>query len=132
MSDDRKRFARWIDHDCEDSKEWVLSLIGGSWHSDDEALAITNEKLGTVVVGVSGVEEGDLKKLQETYKLTTPLTVAADKDGPKAYMLNKEAAVTVLVYKKGGEITKKFAFKDTAAAANGAKDVAAAAESVVK
>ena len=63
----------------------------------------SNAKLGTVVVGVSGVEAADLEKLQETHKLTTPLTVAVDKDGPKAYKLNKDAAVTVLVYKKGGE-----------------------------
>ena len=89
-----------------------------------------NEKLGTVVVGVSGVEAADFEKLQTTHKLTTPLTVAVDKDGPKAYKLNKDAAVTVLVYKKGGEITKNFAFKDTKAAAEKAKDIAAAAEEV--
>jgi len=92
----------------------------------------SNEKLGTVVVGVSGVQDADLKKIQETYKLTTPLTVAEDKDGPEAYKLNKDAAVTVLVYKKGGEITKKFAFKDTKDAAAKAKDIAAAARNVVE
>jgi peroxiredoxin len=91
-----------------------------------------NAKLGTVVVGVSGVEGADLEKLQETHKLTTPLTVAVDKDGPKAYKLNKEAAVTVLVYKAGGKITKNFAFKDTKAAAAKAKDIAAAAEEALK
>ena len=56
-----------------------------------------NVKLGTVVIGVSGVQAADLEKLQSTYKLTTPLTVAVDADGPAAYQLNKDAAVTVLV-----------------------------------
>jgi len=37
-----------------------------------------NDKLGTFVAGVSGVEEADLEKLQNTHKLTTPLTVAKD------------------------------------------------------
>ncbi len=92
----------------------------------------SNEKLGTVVVGVSGVQGADLKKLQEAYKLTTPLTVAVDKDGPKNYKLNKDAAVTVLVYKKGGEITKSFAFKDTKEAAAKSNEIAAAAQAVVK
>ena len=92
----------------------------------------TNKDLGTVVVGVGGVQAADFEKLQTTHKLTTPLTVAVDKDGPKAYKLNKDAAVTVLVYKKGGEITKSFAFKDTKAAAAKAKDIAAAAADAVK
>jgi len=92
----------------------------------------SNSKLGTVVVGVSGVEGADFEKLQSTHKLTTPLTVAVDKDGPKAYKLNKEAAVTVLVYKKGGGIAKNFAFKDTKSAAEKAKDIAAAAEDALK
>jgi len=87
-----------------------------------------NKDLGTVVVGVSGVSDSDFEKLQETHKLTTPLTIAVDKDGPAKYDLNKEAAVTILVYKKGGMITKNFAFKDTKAAAEKAKDIAAAAE----
>ena len=87
----------------------------------------SNENLGTVVVGVSGVTAADFEKLQETHKLTTPLTVAVDKDGPPGYKLNKDAAVTVLVYKKGGKITKNFAFKDTKAAAAKAKDIADAA-----
>ena len=91
-----------------------------------------NEKLGTVVVGVSGVEAADFEKLQKDHKLTTPLTVAEDKDGPKAYTLNKDAAVTVLVYKKGGEISKNFAFKTTKEAAEKAKDIAKAAEEAVK
>jgi len=67
-----------------------------------------NSKLGTVVVGVSGVEGADMEKLQETHKLTTPLTVAVDKDGPDKYKLSKDAAVTVLVYTKGGKISKNF------------------------
>ncbi len=92
----------------------------------------TNAKLGTVVVGVSGVAEADFDKLQSTHKLTTPLTVASDKDGPAKYNLNKDAAVTVLVYKKGGAISKSFAFKDTKAAAEKAKEIAAAAEEAVK
>ena len=91
-----------------------------------------NDKLGTVVVGVSGVAAADLEKLQTTHKLTTPLTVAEDKDGPAKYKLNKDAAVTVLVYKKGGAISKTFAFKDTKEAAEKAKDIAAAAEEAVK
>jgi peroxiredoxin len=92
----------------------------------------TNAKLGTVVVGVSGVEGADLEKIQETHKLTTPLTVAKDKDGPPKYNLNKEAAVTVVVYKKGGVVAKNFAFKDTKAAAEKAKEIAAAAEEAMK
>lgn len=92
----------------------------------------SNEKMGTVVVGVSGVADADLSKLQETHKLTTPLTIAVDKDGPKAYKLNQEAAVTVLVYKAGGKITKNFAFKDTKGAADKAKDIAAAAADALK
>ena len=92
----------------------------------------TNDKLGTVVVGVSGVEAADFEKIQTTHKLTTPLTVAEEKDGPSKYNLNKDAAVTVLVYKKGGEISKSFAFKTTKEAAEKAKDIAAAATEAVK
>jgi hypothetical protein len=92
----------------------------------------SNAKLGTVVVGVSGVEAADLEQLQTTHKLTTPLTVAVNKDGPTRYNLNKEAAVTVLVYKRGGAITKNFAFKDTKSAAAKASDIAKAAEEAVK
>ena len=92
----------------------------------------TNAKLGTVMVGVSGVAEADLEKLQETHKLTTPLSIAVDEDGPPRYKLNKEAAVTVLVYKKGGAITKSFAFKDTKAAAEKSKEIAEAAEAALK
>lgn len=92
----------------------------------------SNSKLGTVVVGVGGVEGSDLEKLQSEHKLTTPLTVASDKDGPKAYKLNKDAAVTVLVYKKGGTITKNFAFADTKSAAAKAKEIVAAAKSALE
>jgi hypothetical protein len=92
----------------------------------------TNEKLGTVVVGVSGVAAADFEKIQTTHKLTTPLTIAEEKDGPAKYNLNKEAAVTVLVYKSGGAISKNFAFKTTKEAAEKAKDIAAAAEEAVK
>jgi len=91
-----------------------------------------NAKLGTVVVGVSGVEAADFEKIQSTNKLTTPLTIAEDKDGPAKYKLNKDAAVTVLVYKKGGAITKSFAFADTKAAAAKAKEIAEAATEAVK
>ncbi|MSR55242.1 MAG: hypothetical protein EXS09_18440 [Gemmataceae bacterium] len=91
-----------------------------------------NSKLGTVVVGVGGVEGADLEKLQDTHKFTTPLTVAHDKDGPKKYNLNKEAAVTVLVYKKGGVISKSFAFKDSKSAAEKAKDIADAAKAALE
>jgi hypothetical protein len=91
-----------------------------------------NSKLGTVLVGVSGVAAPDLEKLQDTHKLTTPLTIAVNKDGPPAWKLNKEAAVTVLVYKRGGAITRNFAFRDTKAAAEKAKEIAAAAEDALK
>jgi hypothetical protein len=91
----------------------------------------SNSKLGTVVVGVSGVQASDFEKLQETHKLTTALTIAVDKDGPSKYDLNKEAAVTVLVYKKGGTIAKNFAFKTTKEAAEKAEAIAAAAKDVV-
>lgn len=92
----------------------------------------SNKDLGTCVVGVGGVSQADMEKLQETHKLTTALTVAVDKDGPSAYKLNKDAAVTVLVYKKGGQIAKNFAFKDTKAAAEKAKDIASAAQDILK
>jgi hypothetical protein len=92
----------------------------------------TNARLGTVVVGVGGVAASDLEKLQSTHKLTTPLTVAVDPEGPKAYKLNKDAAVTVLVYKRGGTILKNFAFKDTKEAAAAAKDIAGAAQDALK
>jgi hypothetical protein len=91
-----------------------------------------NEKLGTFVVGVSGVEEADFDKLQATHKLTTPLTIAKDKDGPPKYTLNKEAAVTVVVYKKGGAVHKNFAFKDSKSAAEKAKEIAEAAAEALK
>ena len=91
-----------------------------------------NAKLGTVVVGVSGVQAADFEKLQTTHKLTTPLTVAEDKDGPEKYKLNKDAAVTVLVYKQGGGSDKTFGFKDTKEAADKAKDIAKAAGEVAK
>jgi peroxiredoxin len=97
-----------------------------------DAVQKNNEKVGTVVVGVSGVADADLTKLQEEHKLTTPLTIAVDKDGPKAYKLNAEAAVTVLVYKAGGTITTNLGFKDTKGAADKAKDIAAAVEAALK
>jgi peroxiredoxin len=92
----------------------------------------TNEKLGTVVVGVSGVTESDFENLQKTHKLTTPLTVAEDKDGPGAYKLNKDAAITVLVYAKGGKIAKTFAYKHTKEAAENASTIADAAKDLLK
>lgn len=91
-----------------------------------------NGKLGTFVVGVSGVEEADFEKLQNTHKLTTPLTVAKDKDGPPKCSLNKEAAVTVVVYKKGGVVAKNFAFKDTKSAAEKVKEIAETASEALK
>jgi hypothetical protein len=92
----------------------------------------TNSKLGTVVVGIGGVEPADFEKLQATHKLTTPLTIALDKDGPARYKLNKEAAVTVTLYKEGGEVVKNFAFKDTKSAAEAAKQIAEATRSALK
>ena len=97
-----------------------------------DAVQKTNKDLGTVVVGVGGVSDADFEKLQETHKLTTPLTVAVEKDGPSAYDLNKEAAVTVLVYKRGGKVAKNFAFTNTKAAAEKAKDIVEAAQDVLK
>jgi hypothetical protein len=91
-----------------------------------------NEKLGTLVVGVSGVRPADFEKLQATHKLTTPLTIAEDKDGPERYKLNKEAAVTVVVYQEGGKVYKNFAFKDTKSALAKAKDVAKATTEALK
>jgi hypothetical protein len=91
-----------------------------------------NAKMGTVVVGVGGVTAADFEKLQTTHKLTTPLTIAEDKDGPSQYTLNKDAAVTVLVYKQGGDVSKNFAFKDTKAAAEKAGEIATAAKAVLQ
>ncbi|MBM4068730.1 MAG: hypothetical protein FJ271_07270 [Planctomycetes bacterium] len=87
-----------------------------------------NKEMGTLLVGVSGVEAADLEKMQDTHKLTTPLTIAKDKDGPKSYKLNKDAAVTVLVYKRGGAIHANFAFPDSKSAAAKAGKISQAAE----
>jgi hypothetical protein len=92
----------------------------------------SNKDLGTVVVGVSGVADADFEKLQETYKFTTPLTIAVKKDGPPAYDLNKDAAVTVLIYKKGGKVVKSYGFSDTKSAADKAKEIAETAEGALK
>ncbi len=89
-----------------------------------DAVQKNNDKIGTVVIGVSGVEAADFEKIQTTHKLTTPLTIATDKDGPKAYTLSKDAVVTVVVYQKGGAVTKNFAFKSTKEAAEKAKEIA--------
>ena len=97
-----------------------------------DAVQKKNKDLGTVVVGVGGVTDADFEKLQETYKLTTPLTIAVDPEGPPAYELNKEAAVTVLVYKSGGKIAKNFAFKDSKAAAQKAAEIASTAADALK
>jgi hypothetical protein len=97
-----------------------------------DELQRNNGKLGTVLVGVSGVTAPDLEKLQDTHKLTMPLTIAVNKDGPPAWKLNKEAAVTVLVYKRGGAITGNFAFADSLSAALRAPDIAAAAQDALK
>jgi len=91
-----------------------------------------NAKLGTVVVGVGGVQAADFEKLQKTYKLTTPLTIAVEENGPEAYKLDKANAVTVLVYAKGGAIHKNFTFADTKSAAAKASDIAASAQDVLK
>jgi hypothetical protein len=74
----------------------------------------------------------DFEKLQTTQKLTTPRTIAQDKVGPENYKLNLDAAITILVYKKGGNITKNFAFKDTKDVAEKAADVATAAKDALK
>ncbi len=92
----------------------------------------SNKDLGTFLVGISGVEASDLEKLQSTHKLTTPLTVGIDKDGPAKYELNKAAVVTVLVYAKGGAVHKSFGFTDTKSAAAKSAEIAAAASEVLK
>jgi hypothetical protein len=97
-----------------------------------DAVQKGNQKLGTVVVGVGGVTDADFEKLQETHKFTTPLTIAVEKDGPAAYDLNKDAAVTVLVYKKGGKVVKSYGFSDTTSAADKAKEIAETAEGALK
>jgi hypothetical protein len=89
-------------------------------------------KLGTVVVGVSGVTAADFEKIQTTHKLTTPLTIAVDKDGPSKYNLSKDSAVTVLVYQKGNKLSKSFTFKDTKSASEKADDIATAAKDALK
>ena len=91
-----------------------------------------DSKLGTFAVGISGVTESDFEKIQTTHKLTTPLTIAEDKDGPSKYNLSKDSAVTVLVYKKGNKLEKSFSFKDTKEASEKAADVAAAAKDALK
>ncbi len=92
----------------------------------------SNKDLGTVVVGVGGVTDADFEKLQETHKFTTPLTIAVEKDGPAAYALNRDAAVTVLVYKKGGKVVKTYGFSDTSSAADKAREIAETAEGALK
>lgn len=96
----------------------------------------SNAKLGTVAVGIGGVTPPDLEKLQATHKLTTPLCVMAkdaQKDGPKGYNLSKEAAVTVIVYKKSAvKDAKAFAYSDTKSALAKAKDIADAAQDALK
>jgi peroxiredoxin len=89
-------------------------------------------KLGTVVVGISGVTAADFEKVQTTHKLTTPLTIAEDKDGPSKYNLSKDSAVTVLVYQKGNKLSKSFTFKDTKSASEKAGEIAEAAKNALK
>jgi hypothetical protein len=97
-----------------------------------DAVQKNNEKLGTVVVGYSGVEPADLEKLQDTHKLTTPLTISVSKDGPKAYKLHKDAAVTVLIYQTGGKLVQNYGFADSKAAAEKASEIAKNAEEALK
>lgn len=91
-----------------------------------------NAQLGTVVVGIRGVAPADFEKLQDIHKLTTPLTIAEDEEGPPRYSLNKEAAITVVIYKKGGTLHKNFAFKDTSSALQKAKEIAEATTQALK
>lgn len=97
-----------------------------------DAVQSKNATLGSFVVGVGGVKPADFEKLQGTHKLTTPLTIADDEEGPSRYKLNKQAAVTVIVYRLGGAIARSFAFEDTKSAAEKAKDVAEAAGEALK
>ena len=70
--------------------------------------------------------------LVSVVKAVDAVQKAEDKDGPEKYTLNKDAAVTVLVYKEDGKVQQNFAFKTTKEAADKAKDIAAAAEKAVK
>jgi hypothetical protein len=91
-----------------------------------------HDKLGTLLVGISEVKAADLEKLQQTHELTTPLTISVDKEGPKAYQLGKEAAMTIVIYKRWGIIHRIFGFAETTAAGAKASDIAAAAEQALK
>ena len=55
-----------------------------------------NEKLGTFVVGVSGVEEADFEKLQATHKLTTPLTPTTKDPSLALFFCTSSTALTRL------------------------------------
>ena len=92
-----------------------------------------NAKLGTVVVGVGGVEAADLEKLQTTHKLTTPLTVADGQGRPAAVQAEQGRRRHRARLQEGRRRSaKNFAFKDTKVAAEKAKEIAAAAEDALK
>ena len=76
---------------------------------DVSVKANSSKNLKAFVCGISGVGEDDLKKIGD---VSFPLVISAEKDGPGAYKLNGEAAVTVIIYNKGKLVTSNFAFRD--------------------
>jgi hypothetical protein len=89
----------------------------------------SNAKLGTVVVGVGGVE-ADFEA-PDHHKLTTPLCVAEDKDGPEVQAEQGSGRHRPRL-QAGRRDHKNFAFKDTKSAAEKAGEIAAAAKAVLK
>ena len=86
-------------------------------------------KLGVLVTGVGGVKEEDLQALSEKSELKSATSVSVDADGPANYKLNKDAAVTVVIYQSREKpTTANFAFKSTEEAAKAAEKVAEAAK----
>jgi hypothetical protein len=85
-------------------------LAGLAKAVDAAVKANSGKNLKAFVCGIGGVGEDDLKKIGD---VGFPLTIAAEKDGPGAYKLNGEAAVTVIIYNRGKLITSNFAFRDT-------------------
>jgi hypothetical protein len=71
------------------------------------------EACGTVVLlGKKDDFSAKLEAIAKDKKIqSVPLTVSVDgASGPKAYSINKDAAITVVVYDKTKAVTKTFAF----------------------
>ena len=98
-----------------------------------DEVAKADNKLGTAAVAVGGVTEDELKKFNETAKLTTPLSVAVEEAGPANYKLSEDAAVTVVIYQTRDKPTvANFAFATTEEAAEKAQEVADAAKKALE